>query len=142
MASIDELQAADTKLTRSFIAAVVVQLTIIGWALFIGPPKAGDVSWFPLVALVTQFGCYIWYAVSAGAAAKAVGAVGWHYVVWIIAAPFLAMLPIPIVATLIGVSPLSIKFLLGGQLQTALREQTFAQLHEPSGPAAGVAPGP
>jgi hypothetical protein len=36
-----------------------------------------------------------------------------------------ALIPIPIVSTIIGVSPLSIKFLLGGQLQTAIRERPF-----------------
>ena len=71
----------------------------------------------------------MWYAISAGAAAKLLGATGWHYVVWILVAPFLARLPIPIVSTIIGVSPLSIKFLLGGQLQTAMRLATFEELH-------------
>jgi hypothetical protein len=42
-----------------------------------------------------------------------------------LAAPFLALVPIPIVSTIIGVSPLSIKFLLGGQLQAAIRARTF-----------------
>jgi hypothetical protein len=112
------------------VACVVTVLASMGWALFVGPPAPGRIAWFPVLIVVCQLGAYIWYAVSAGAAAKAVGAVGWHYVVWILAAPLLAMLPIPIVSTIIGVSPLSIKFLLGGQLQTAMREETFAQLHE------------
>jgi hypothetical protein len=46
------------------------------------------------------------------------------------AAPFLAMIPIPIVSTIIGVSPLSIKFLLGGQLAAAIRQESFAGIHE------------
>jgi hypothetical protein len=44
--------------------------------------------------------------------------------VWILASPILALVPIPLVSRVIAVSPLSIKFLLGGQLQTAIREQT------------------
>lgn len=129
MATIEQLQSADAGLTRSFIACVATVLTSLGWALFVGPPAPGQVAWFPLLVGLCQLAAYVWYAVSAGAAAKAVGAVGWHYVVWILAAPVLALMPIPIVSTIIGVSPLSIKFLLGGQLQTAMREQTFAELH-------------
>jgi hypothetical protein len=53
------------------------------------------------------------------------GETPWKYVVWILAAPFLSRIPIPIVSTLIGVSPLSIKFLLGGQLQSAIRQRPF-----------------
>jgi hypothetical protein len=129
MATIEALQAADSGLTRSFIACVATQAASIGWALFIGSPPPGEIGWFPLLAFVCQIGAYIWYAISAGRAAKVVGAVGWHYVVWILVSPFLAMIPIPIVSMIIGVSPLSIKFLLGGQLQTAMRDATFAQLH-------------
>jgi hypothetical protein len=33
------------------------------------------------------------------------------------------------VSTIIGVSPFSIKFLLGGQLQAAIRQESFAELH-------------
>lgn len=129
----EELQAADTRLTRSFLAAVATWLATLLRAMFVGVPAPGEVSLFPLVMGALQIGAYVWYAIAAGAAARAVGAVRWHYVTWILAAPFLAMLPIPIVATLIGVSPLSIKFLLGGQLQTAMRQQMFADLHEGDG---------
>ncbi|MEZ5288280.1 MAG: hypothetical protein R2712_26460 [Vicinamibacterales bacterium] len=47
---------------------------------------------------------------------------------WILVAPFLALVPTPILSMLIGVSPLSIKFLLGGQFQTAMRDAAFAEL--------------
>jgi hypothetical protein len=70
----------------------------------------------------------VWFAFAAGAAAKLLGDNGWKYIVWILAAPFLASIPIPIVSTLIAVSPLSIKFLLGGQLQTAIREESVAAI--------------
>ena len=79
--------------------------------------------------LVVQIGLYVWFAIAAGAAARALGGTAWHYVVWILASPVLALVPIPIVSTVIGVSPLSIKFLLGGQLQTAIREQTSMAMH-------------
>jgi hypothetical protein len=72
---------------------------------------------------------YVWFALAAGAAAKALGGTAWHYIVWILVAPFLALAPLPLVSTVIAVSPLSIKFLLGGQLNTAIREQTSMALH-------------
>ena len=76
-----------------------------------------------------QFGCFVWYAVAAERRQKCSVTPGGKYVVWILASPFLAMLPIPIVSMLIGVSPLSIKFLLGAQLQSAIRQESLAPLH-------------
>jgi hypothetical protein len=73
-----------------------------------------------------QVGCYIWYATAAGRAAKVLGETGWHYVAWILAAPFLTWLPIEsTLAMFIGVSPLSIKFLLGRQLDQAIQRRPF-----------------
>lgn len=130
--SIDQLQAADSRLTRSFIGAVIGFLLGMGFPMFAAPflrERPIEAAIVALGLLALQVGFYVWYAISAGAAAKLLGATGWHYVVWILVAPFLALLPIPIVSMIIGVSPLSIKFLLGGQLQTAIREATFGQLH-------------
>jgi len=77
-----------------------------------------------------QLASYVWYAIAAGGAARVLGDKGWTYVAWILAAPFVAKVPIPIVSTLIAVSPLSIKFLLGSQLQEAIRQQGVASIHE------------
>lgn len=102
-----------------------------GRALFIADPRQpGEGSTTLLVLIGIQLASYVWYAVAAGAAARVLGDAGWKYVVWILAAPFLAQLPIPIVSTIIRVSPLSIKFLLGSQLQAAIRQQGFASIHE------------
>jgi hypothetical protein len=134
-ASVDELLAVESRLTRSFLGCVIVLVARTGWTFFIGPrtPSGGiEPAWVGLVLLILQLGFYVWYALSAGAAAKLLGATGWTYIVWILAAPFLALVPIPIVSTIIGVSPLSIKFLLGGQLQSAVREATFADFHHDS----------
>jgi hypothetical protein len=125
--SVDDLLAADDRLTHSFTAAVAAALASIGWAVFFG--NTGPV-WLRLVLITAQFGCYIWYAVAAGAAANVLGGTGWHFVAWILAAPFAALIPIPIVSAVIGVSPLAIKFLLGGQLQSAIRESTFEAIHQ------------
>jgi len=126
----ETLVKAETRLSRSFFAAVAALAAVLIWTLFIaGPSSPTTPDTTTLVLTVVQFACYLWYAIEAGAAAKVLGDSGWKYVVWILAAPLLARLPIPIVSTLIGVSPLSIKFLLGSQLQTAIRQEGVAALH-------------
>jgi hypothetical protein len=125
--SVDTLLAADSHLTRSFIAAVAGALAVMLWTVFAG----SALSWVSLVLVLAQFGCYVWYAIATGEAAKALGDTGWAYMTWILAAPFVALVPIPVVSTVIAVSPLSIKFLLSGQLQSAIREQTFEVMHSP-----------
>ena len=127
-----ELVRVESRLTRSFIGYVVALLTNVIWLLFVArPTPAGGIepSLAGLLLVPVQLGFYVWYAVSAGAAAKVLGDAGWKYMVWILVSPLLALIPIPIVSTIIGVSPLSIKFLLGGQLQTAIRDESMAQLH-------------
>jgi hypothetical protein len=122
---LDALMAADTRLSRTFVVAVIAALASLFWTLFIASPEqARTPDGVGLVLAVVQFGSYVWYAMAAGGAAKVLGDPGWRYVAWIIAAPFLAKLPIPIVSTLIAVSPLSIKFLLGSQLQSAIRQES------------------
>lgn len=123
--SVDTLLAADSHLTRSFIAAVAGALAVMLWTIFAG----SGVSWISLVLVLAQLGCYVWYALATGEAAKALGDTGWAYMTWILAAPFVALVPIPAVSIAIAVSPLAIKFLLSGQLQSAIREQTFEVMH-------------
>ena len=130
---VDELIRVENRLTRSFIGYVVVLVTPFIMTFFVsGSTGVARLSPFAFVFLLVQIGLYVWYATSAGAAAKVLGGHGWKYVVWIMAAPFLALVPIPLVSTIIGVSPLSIKFLLGGQLQTAIRQESFADFHRPA----------
>ena len=136
--TIEDMIRAESRLGRAFIGYLFAVLSGVAWPMLVaGPMVAADqgqdlpvwvgVSWLAMVAV--QIVCYVWYAIAAGGAARALGATGWHYVVWIIAAPFLALLPLPLISTVIAISPLSIKFLLGGQLQTAIREQTTMALH-------------
>jgi hypothetical protein len=127
--SVDDLMAAESRLNRSLAACVVAVLVNLGW-VFVTAKATGEPSdtavLVALAVFVLQVSCYVWFAVSAGRAARILDEPGWKYVTWILAAPFLALVPIPIVSTLIGVSPLSIKFLLGGQLESAIRERRFA----------------
>lgn len=130
--TIDDLIHAEARLGRAFVGYLFAVMSGLGWPMIVAgqgtEPPAGWIA-ASLVLLVVQAGLYVWFAIAAGAAARALGGTAWHYIVWILAAPFLALLPIPLVSTLIAVSPLSIKFLLGGQLQTAIREQTSMALH-------------
>ena len=121
--SVEELMAVESRLNRSLVACVLAVLASFIWT-FLARPGSG-VGWVSLGLLLLQMGCYVWFAIAAGAAAKILGEAAWKYVVWILAAPFLALVPIPVVSTIIGVSPLSIKFLLGGHLQAAIRARTF-----------------
>ena len=129
---LEALMRAEAGLTRAFWAAAAGVIGTMLWAMFVMGPQtdAGSgVAQAGLVLAVLQFAFYVWYAFAAGTAAKVLGDAGWKYVVWILAAPFVAMIPIPIVSSLIGISPLSIKFLFGGQLQTAIRQESFAGFH-------------
>jgi hypothetical protein len=130
--TIEELIQVEGRLARAFIGYLFAVASALAW-----PMVASSMSPEPTVGigiasaglLLVQIGLYVWFAIAAGAAARALGGTAWHYIVWILASPILSMVPIPIVSSVIAVSPLSIKFLLGGQLQTAIREQTSMALH-------------
>lgn len=129
---VEQLLRVEAGLTRSFIGYIGGQAVYLAWMLFFASPSPGgriQPSLTLLLLVLFQLVCFVWYAVAAGAAAKALGDAGWKYVAWILLSPFVAMLPIPVVSTVIGISPLSIKFLLGGQLQTAIRQESLAPLH-------------
>jgi hypothetical protein len=129
--SVDDLLRVESNLTRSFVGSVLAVLTTLAWTFYLADMMRGvfPPSAVGLLLLTAELGFYVWYAVAAGKAARALGEPGWKYVTWILAAPILSLIPIPVVSTIIGVSPLSIKFLLGGQLQAAIRQASFADLH-------------
>ena len=130
--TIEDLIHAEARLGRAFAGYLFAVLSGVAWPMIvagrIAEPTAGLVA-ASLALLAVQAGLYVWFAIAAGAAARALGATAWHYILWILVAPFLGLVPIPVAAMVIAVSPLSIKFLLGGQLQTAIREQTSMALH-------------
>lgn len=126
--SIDTLTVADANLTRSFVAAAASFVVTIVVRLFTPAETTFPAALGALGA--AGLAGYVWYAVAAGEAAKVLGSTRWLYTTWILVAPFVGLLPIPIVSTLISASPLSIKFLLGGQLQTAIRDQMFVALRD------------
>jgi hypothetical protein len=126
VASIDDLVRAESGLNRAFVGYLTAVLGSMAWSMYwptVPESQRINVVLVSIIVLVVQIALLVWYAIAAGRAAKALDGTAWHYVAWIIAAPLLALVPIPLVSTVIAVSPLSIKFLLGGQLQTAIREQ-------------------
>src|SRR5688500_6608102 len=130
--TIEDLIHAEARLGRAFVGYLFAVLSGMAWPMIVGG-RGGEpsVAWIAasLGLLVLQVGLYVWFALAAGAAARALGGTAWHYIVWILASPILALVPIPLLSTVIAVSPLSIKFLLGGQLQAAIRDQTSMALH-------------
>jgi hypothetical protein len=125
-ASIDDLVRAESRLNRAFAGYLVAVLGSLAWSMAapgLFQAQSLNLVLISIMILVVAIGLQIWYAFAAGAAAKVLGGTAWHYVVWIIVAPLVALVPIPLVSTVIAVSPLSIKFLLGGQLQSAIRDQ-------------------
>jgi hypothetical protein len=130
--TIEDLIHAEARLSRAFAGYLFAVITAAAWPMFVvTQPTEPSVVLIAvsLGLLAGQIGLSIWFAMAAGAAAKALDGTAWHYIVWILASPLVAMVSIPLVSTVVAVSPVSIKFLLGGQLQTAIREQTSMALH-------------
>lgn len=130
--TIEQLIHAEAALARAFVGYLFAVGSALGWPMIaagISPEPTVTIGFVTLGLWVVQIGLYVWFAMAAGAAARALGGTAWHYIVWILASPVLSLVPIPLVSTVIAVSPLSIKFLLGGQLQAAIREQTSMVMH-------------
>ena len=80
------------------------------------------------VALAALFlGAYAWFAYAATAAAGRVGRSRALVLGWLVAAPLLALLPIPFLSTVLQASPLSLKFILAGELRATIQERMFAE---------------
>ena len=130
--TIEQLIRAEAALARAFVGYLFAVGSALAWPMIaagISPEPTVGIGFVTLGLWVVQIGLYVWFAMAAGAAARALGGTAWHYIVWILASPVLSLVPIPLISTVIAVSPLSIKFLLGGQLQAAIRDQTSMALH-------------
>jgi hypothetical protein len=119
--SSEQLLEVESRLNTSLWIAAFAVASALAWAAFVGD----GVRWVGQMLVAFQLGSYVWFALSVGAAATALDEPRWRYVGWVRIAPFLALIPVPVVSTLIGVSPLSLKFLLGAQLERRIRERTF-----------------
>ena len=126
--SVEELEAAEGRLNTSFVLAAVAVVCSIGAGVWLqGADNPSMMQWIVyLLAQVFLVGGYIWYATAIGRCATYLVASPWKYILWVLVAPFLALIPIPVVSTLIAVSPLSLKFFFAGQLRNEIKERMLA----------------
>lgn len=127
-ASVEELQAAEARLGRAFVIAVVAVICARGADLWLQSADDPTPLQWTIYALTQALflGGYVWYATAIGRAATHLVASPWKYILWVLAVPFLALIPIPIVSTVIAVSPLSLKFFFSGQLRNEIYARSLA----------------
>jgi hypothetical protein len=109
---------------------VTVFLLYLGWPLFVRLTAPAYVRWAggASMALAAAFlAAYAWFAYAATVAAGRVGRPKVLVLGWLLAAPVLSLLPIPILSTVLLASPLSLKFVLAGELRAIIHERTFTQ---------------
>jgi hypothetical protein len=127
---LQRLLAAEARLDRSFAACLLSAVAGLTWPTYLRLTGqaygggAGSVS----AALVGAFALtYVWFAVSVARAVHALRQRPAAYVAWLASAPVLwLLLPIPVLATAILASPLSLKLLLSRQLRSEIHDVTFA----------------
>jgi hypothetical protein len=120
---------AETRLDRSFAAAVTAFLLNLGWPLFLrltGPAYVRGAGVVEIALAMALLAAYAWFAYAAMVAAARVGRSRGLVLGWLLAAPLLSLLPLPIVSTVLLASPLSLKFILAAELRATIRERTFA----------------
>lgn len=126
--TVEELEAADSRLSRAFllaIAGVVCSVATGLWFQAVEERTAGTWAVY-VVGQLFLIVTYVWFATAIGRAATYLVPSPWKYIGWVLIAPFLALIPIPIVSTLIAVSPLSLKFFFTGQLRNEIKTQLLA----------------
>ena len=92
-----------------------------------GPAYARWAGGTEIALAVLFLGAYAWFAYAATAAAGRVGRSRALVLGWLVAAPLLALLPIPFLSTVLQASPLSLKFVLAGELRATIQERMFAE---------------
>jgi hypothetical protein len=126
--SVQELLAVEAQLNRSFTVCVAALFTGLGWVVYLHGAELEATSWglAVLTALAAVLlATYVWFAWAVGRAARAVGGRRALYLTWVLVAPFLALLPIPVVSVVLAASPLSLKFLLSSQVRSQIHDRTF-----------------
>jgi hypothetical protein len=132
-----DLQVIESRLNRSFYVAVSAVILFIVINAFLSPLilTPGKNAARLLLALVIlaggflAFAGYVWYVISIYKTAKAINKSYGLYLSWAILGPVLSLLPIPIISHVLAVTPLTIKFLLSGEIRTMARFQTMRDLH-------------
>src|SRR5688500_16452141 len=80
---------------------------------------------FRAVGFALPAGCSLWFAASVGRAAKAVDSNVLLFVLGVLLAPLLSLVPIPLLSPILLASPLSLKFFLSSQLRSKIHAGTF-----------------
>jgi hypothetical protein len=126
---VQDLLAVEERLDRSFGVAVTAFLAQAGWPLMARVMGVANRDWAGLVIVAlaaAMMASYLWFAYAASEAASRVGRSRLLVGAWIVLAPIIALLPIPVVSLLIGASPLSIRFILAGELRSEIQARTLA----------------
>jgi hypothetical protein len=127
--AVDDLLTVEGRLDRAFGVAVVAFLVYTFWPLALrvmGLERQAWVDKAGIALLGILLATYVWFAYAAAAAAGRVARSRVLVAAWVLLAPILSLLPIPIVSQLIAASPLSLKFILAGELRSAIHEKTLA----------------
>jgi hypothetical protein len=126
--TVEELEAAESNLGRAFMLAAFTVICAVGVRLMLPRADMRSGAEWTIFAAAELFllAAYVWYAAAIGRAAAHLVPGPWKYILWVLAAPFLALIPIPIVSTVIGLSPLSLKFFFTGQLRNEIKERMLA----------------
>ena len=128
--TVDATLRLETRLNRSFALCVAFFVAIGVLQIVLtarGSPLRQLGPWPLLLLLLLLAGllaAYIWFAIEITSTAVALGKKPALFLVWMIAAPFLALLPLPVISTIIAASPLSLKLLLAGQLRSEIHDRT------------------
>jgi hypothetical protein len=125
---IDRLLAIERQLDRSFVVCAALLVAVALWPVYLRLTGQQGRDWTALVWLplaLALVGCYVWFAVNATRAARALEKAWLGYLAWLLLAPLFSCLPIPVVSLLLAASPLSLKFLLSAQLRAEIHRRTF-----------------
>ena len=128
--TLDQLLAVERQLDRSFVVCVVAVLVYALWPVYTRLTGQEGTAWAPWVGLtlgLMVLPVYVWFAVTATRVARALGKAWGGYLAWLLLAPLFSCLPLPVVSLLLAASPLSLKFLLSGQLRSEIHDRTFAE---------------
>jgi hypothetical protein len=91
-----------------------------------GPAYVRWAGGMEITLAVAFLAAYTWFAYAATVAAARVGRSRVLVLGWLLAAPLLSLLPLPVVSTVLQASALSLKFILAHELRATIRERTLA----------------
>jgi len=145
--SVDRLLRSEASLDRAFAFLAALVVVELGWLVCRLSLELFEAGWArtgTTLLTVATLAAYAWFAVATGRSASGLGKAGWLYAGWVIGAPLLAIgvgladlervarlleldpLHLKFIGVLVGISPLSLKFILSSQLRSEIHDRTFA----------------